>query len=222
MCGLIAQALERRDGRAKQRVVQASPQQKAPDMLDRSLPTKPATPPPAGSKKREVEDRVDEKWTCDASEQGPRGGGEGSAVTARRAIILGGAQREPDAPKALRSPPRVRRVVTRHFAALPTLARRSNARRDCRRRQKRARRGKTERDTGMSSVHLAEAIGCHSIPTGLAAAVENDGDTTVGWSALDGQHRDLHGNKFKLESMGNVFRAGLDLGKTRFRGAGTV
>lgn len=220
MCGLIARALERRDGRTRRHIlVQASPQQKSPShVVGRDPSTEPANPPPAGSKKREVgEDRLDEKSACDASERGGSCRGEegGSAVTTTSGIILVGAQRESETPKAaLRSPPRVRRVVTSHYPALPALARRSSARRDHHRRHKRARgggKGRNERDTaGMSSAHLAEAIGCHNIPTGLR-------------SAFDGQHdRDLHGNAFKLESMGNVFRAGLDLGNTRFRGAGTV
>lgn len=211
MSRLIAQALEHGDDRTR-RPVHTSPQEKQPPVLDRSPPTKLAFPLAAGSKKIRGDRLVEQ-----SSERGLRGEGTTTAVTATSAVAVR-AQWDPDTLKALRSPPRVRRVTSRS-PALPTLACRSNTGQD-HGRHKSTRGGKTEGGVGVSSAYLAEAIGCRNIPTGLRA-VESDGDDT-GRAALDCHDHDPHGNMFMLESMGNVFCAGLDLGKTRFRRTSTM
>lgn len=220
MCGLITQALKHRDN-GRRRPVHTSPRESAPGVLNRSPLINHANPPPAGTTSgRERGDRLDEKSACDASERGPQGGERTFIATGVSGV---GTQWASTTPKALRSPPRVRRVSS-HYPALPSLAYRSsnnnNTGRD-HRHHKRARGCRTESDTDVSSSYLAAAIGCPDIPAGMRA-VENEGDDTGCAAVFDGHYRDLDGNTLKLESMGNVFRAGLDLGKTRFRGTSIV
>lgn len=111
-----------------------------------------------------------------------------------------------------RSPPRVKRVIG-DKGMLPNLdlAHRSNARRRPRHRQE---------EVDLSSPYLAAAIGC-PIPIPVDSCTPAAMSET-GRAAADQDAHDEHRSAVKTDSIGSLFRMGLELGQKRSRGAGVV
>lgn len=195
MCGHIAQALKRRDERTPP---PHTPRRYVPDTVY----------PASASRIRTRNDWFDrspnDALAC------PRGGERNLAR-----VDVGGSGVPTRTPKVGRSLPGDWRVTGENNATFPTVAVGRNRKRG----HDQARELRDEREA-VSSLYLAAAIGCPRIPAaavGAAGSEEEPGRLPLD---VDPLHR--HGEQSSYNPMGNQFREGLDLGRTRFRQAARI